>query len=187
MAQGATSKRRLTADDWAEAALRVLAEHGLGAIAVEPIAHRLGTTKGSFYWHFTNRDALVEAALARWERQHTEAVIAEVDAEPDARLRLRRLFVRVIGGATSDRIEVTLLGAIDDPRVAPVLRRVTVRRLEYLTSALEEAGFPARAARQRAQLAYTSFLGHVQLSHTAPDQVVDDRDYLDLVMAALLR
>ena len=46
---------RLSAEDWAVAALDVIAESGLAAVAVEPLAKRLGVTKGSFYWHFPSR------------------------------------------------------------------------------------------------------------------------------------
>ena len=58
---------RLTADDWAQAALDLISEQGVAAVAVEPLARRLGVTKGSFYWHFPSRDALLQAALERWE------------------------------------------------------------------------------------------------------------------------
>jgi AcrR family transcriptional regulator len=179
-------KRRLTGDDWAKEALTVLAERGLGAVAVEPIALRLGATKGSFYWHFANRDALVEAALERWEREYTEMVIAGIEAEPDPRARLRRLFAQVVRGGTRDRVEVTLLGSIDDPRVRPVLERVTERRVDYVTQILAAAGLPAREARQRAVLAYTAYLGHVQLAHLAPATLPGDRDYLDLVVDSVM-
>ena len=60
-------KSRLSAEDWALAALDVIAESGLAAVAVEPLARRLGVTKGSFYWHFPSREALLVAALERWE------------------------------------------------------------------------------------------------------------------------
>src|SRR5512142_2273935 len=93
-------RRRLTRDDWADAALAAVAEGGLAAVAVEPLAARLGTTKGSFYWHFATREALLEAALARWEDKTTTAVIGEiVNAMDDPASQLRRLIVRVIGMA----------------------------------------------------------------------------------------
>ena len=57
----------LTAADWAEAALQLIAEKGLGALTVSTLAVRLGVTKGSFYWHFDGRASLLTAALARWE------------------------------------------------------------------------------------------------------------------------
>ncbi|GAA3394774.1 TetR/AcrR family transcriptional regulator [Cryptosporangium minutisporangium] len=186
---GSARSRTLTADDWATEALLVLGERGLPGVAVEPIAARLGATKGSFYWHFPNRDALVEAALTRWE-ELTEAIITAMDAEPDPILRLRRLFRHVVTGATSNGVELTLLGNADDPRVAPVLSRVTARRMAYVTSVFAAVGFAEREARQRAVLAYTAYLGHVQLAHTAPDELTGpaaEPDYFDLVVDALLR
>src|SRR3546814_8458026 len=50
---------RLSAEDWAQAALDLIAEQGVSAVAVEPLARRLGVTKGSFYWHFPSREALL--------------------------------------------------------------------------------------------------------------------------------
>ena len=52
-------RRRLTREDWVAEATEVLATRGLSAVAVEPLAERLGVTKGSFYAHFANRDELV--------------------------------------------------------------------------------------------------------------------------------
>jgi AcrR family transcriptional regulator len=72
-----------------------------GAAAV-----RLGTTKGSFYWHFRSRDALVAAALKLWDETHTEGVIRAVQAEPDPAARLRALFVGVTPSPMAP-IEVT--------------------------------------------------------------------------------
>ena len=56
-------------EQWAEAALGAIATGGIKAVAVEPLAARLGVTKGSFYWHFADRRALIDAALERWEAQ----------------------------------------------------------------------------------------------------------------------
>ncbi len=82
--QKASGQRRLTRDDWITAALRAIADGGLAAVGVEPLAARLGATKGSFYWHFENRDALLEAAIRRWEKETTTDVVAEITAARDA-------------------------------------------------------------------------------------------------------
>lgn len=63
------SRGSLTAEDWVRAAKRTIEERGVGAVAVEPLAKKLGVTKGSFYWHFENRDALLKATLERWEEE----------------------------------------------------------------------------------------------------------------------
>ncbi|KOG66507.1 TetR family transcriptional regulator [Streptomyces griseoflavus] len=184
------TRRRLTAQDWAEAALAAIGEGGLAAVAVEPIAARLGTTKGSFYWHFANREALVDAALERWEQSHTEAVITEPAAEPDPERRLRALFAYATAASAEDPLEVTLLATAADPRVAAALRRVTDRRVGHLAELFAALGFPEAEARRRGLLAYTAYLGHTQLSHAVPGSLPEgtDRDgYLDSVLDTLLR
>lgn len=162
------TKPRLTAQDWADAALTAIGEGGLAAVAVEPLAVRLGTTKGSFYWHFANRDALIEAALNRWSEIHTEEMISEVEAEPDPRRRVRLLFGEAIASATSGSLEVTLLATAAHPQVADALRRVTERRVSYVAELFAGIGFPEPEARRRGLLAYTVYLGHAQLGHAVP-------------------
>src|SRR5436309_10975695 len=102
------AQERLRPEDWASAALAAIGSGGLAAVAVEPLATRLGTTKGSFYWHFANRDALLTAALERWERTGTEDVIAYVEAQPTGPARLRALIAGAVGTRTGDAARVEL-------------------------------------------------------------------------------
>src|SRR5829696_6845194 len=89
----------LKAEDWVEAARAVMAEGGIEAVAVEPLARQLGVTKGSFYWHFKDRRALLEATLERWEEESTEARIAASRRISDPRERLIRLGEEIFGDA----------------------------------------------------------------------------------------
>jgi len=170
-------RESLTANDWTSAALDALARGGLGAVAVEPLAKSLGTTKGSFYWHFTDRNALIAAALERWEQRDTDRVIAAVDRTPDVATRLRKLlrlvFTAVVGdpGAGAGSVELALQATATHPLVAPTLARVTERRLAYLTSLFAELGLSQARARDRGLLAYAAFLGHAQLAHSTPELV----------------
>jgi AcrR family transcriptional regulator len=186
-------RKRLTAGDWTTAALDALAEGGVAAVAVEPIAVRLGTTKGSFYWHFSNRDALLEAALLRWERVNTEEIIALIDADPDPHSRLRHLMTLTLAHPTDvpgDRVLLALQSSANHPLVAPVFARVTQRRLDYITELFTASGLPPDQARRRSLLAYTAFLGHAHLATTTPELVpmgADRRDYVNSVVATLTR
>ncbi|MGW7055426.1 TetR/AcrR family transcriptional regulator [Streptomyces sp. NPDC054887] len=178
-------KPRLSARDWADAALAAIAEGGLAAVAVEPLAVRLGTTKGSFYWHFANREALIEAALARWAETATEAAITEIDGEPDPAVRIRRLFTEATASAVDDPLEVSLLATASHPQVAAALRRVTERRVDYVTRLFADLGFPEPEARRRGLLAYSVYLGHTQLGHAAPS-VLPRGDELGAYLASAL-
>lgn len=160
---------RLTKDDWTAAALAALADGGLASVAIEPLAARLGTTKGSAYWHFPNRDALLHATLDRWEHDNTEAVIALVEsASAEPADRLRHLFATVLEADRAAHIELALQASADHPLVVTALRRVTTRRLTYLATLFTQLGFPPPAARRRALLAHAIYLGQAQLTRSTP-------------------
>ncbi|MFP3990786.1 TetR/AcrR family transcriptional regulator [Streptomyces sp. E11-3] len=183
-------KPRLTAQDWADAALTAIGEGGLAAVAVEPLATRLGTTKGSFYWHFANRDALIGAALERWAETNTEGMITEIEAEPDPRQRLRLLFREALAAADDDPLEVSLLATAAHPQVADALHRVTERRVGYVARLFADIGFPEPEARRRGLLAYTAYLGHIQLGHAVPSALPAGDEfaaYLNEALEVLMR
>ncbi|MGY1668177.1 TetR/AcrR family transcriptional regulator [Geodermatophilus sp. SYSU D00696] len=162
-------RERLSAEDWARAAVEALGRGGLAAVAVEPLATRLGATKGSFYWHFASRDALVDAALELWERAHTDAVIADLDRLADPRERLRALAGHTLDHAGGGDPVVSLLRDVDDPRVVRVLAAVTRRRVEYVRALLVELGVPPAEAGRRATLAYAAYVGWWQVRAVAPE------------------
>lgn len=183
-------RRRLSRDDWADAALAAIAEGGLAAVAVEPLAARLGATKGSFYWHFPNREALLETALARWQERHTTAVNASVEAASDDPVKQLRLLIdQVVQTAEQDSIGVALLSGADHPAVAAALARVTSQRIDFLARLFAKVGFTPAAARQRALLAYSAYLGHAQLAHSTPQVLpatpAARRAYLNHAVSAL--
>jgi AcrR family transcriptional regulator len=181
MAKG--KRESLTAADWTEAALAALSRGGLPAVAVEPLAKELGATKGSFYWHFADRNALITATLDLWERRDTESVIGAVSETDDPVTRLRRLlhlaFASVPDGTPGSvgTVELALQASAAHPLVAPTLRRVTERRLGYLTRLYTELGLTPARARDRGLLAYTAFLGHAQLAHATPDLLPQGRAF----------
>ena len=180
---------RLCADDWAQAALDLIAEQGVAAVAVEPLARRLGVTKGSFYWHFPSRDALLQAALERWEKVEQETVFGSLEAVPDPRERLRALFHLVAHEATSHVIYSELLKALDHPAVAPVINRVSQRRFDYLAASFRQAGLGRTDAQHRARLAYAAYVGFLQLSlqvHQPRLQHDEFEAYVEHVMATLI-
>jgi len=201
MPQTASRVPRLAAADWVDAACLAIAEGGVAAVAVEPLAKRLGVTKGSFYWHFPHRAALLEAALARWEAEETERVIAVLAKIDDPRQRLARLIEIAFAEhellADADRtapglglaFTLAVSDAIDDPLVAPVVRRVAERRIAYLEAEFAALGLAPAAARHRAFLAYAAYLGTLRLAREAPARLprgADLRAYLDHVVATLV-
>ncbi|WP_419837196.1 TetR/AcrR family transcriptional regulator [Candidatus Poriferisodalis sp.] len=72
---------RLSADDWLAAALDTLVTDGIAAVKVLPLAKKLGVTRGSFYWHFENHEALLARLLEVWEETNSGTIIAAATGE----------------------------------------------------------------------------------------------------------
>jgi AcrR family transcriptional regulator len=151
------------AEDWTEAALAALRHEGPGAVAVECLAQRLGVTKGSFYWHFANRDALLQAALTRWEAQDTTELLRGLAPIRDPRQRLQQLFVAAMDGRDAATF-VPLSALVDDPIIRAVVDRVIAARLAFLHRIFTGVGLPRAAARHRALLTYSAYVGLLHLS-----------------------
>jgi AcrR family transcriptional regulator len=182
-----TGQRPLSPDDWARAALSAIARGGVDAVAVETIAGELGATKGSFYWHFKNRDALIQAALDRWEHGRTTAVIDELEQEPDPARRLRKLLTAALALTPADRAEIALLANPDHRAARRAVRRVTERRIAYISRQLQALGRSPADALDRAVLMYYVYVGHLQMTHVAPQVTSGDaqRRRVELVFDAL--
>lgn len=189
LASARAERSRLSAADWEQAALDVIAEQGVTAVAVEPLARRLGVTKGSFYWHFGTRDELLEATLRRWEQADAEALINQVDRISDPRERLVELFRRTSREMRSHVIYSALLKALDHPAVRPVMQRVSQRRIQYLSLAYRALGLSRRDATDRARLAYGAYVGFLQLMMLLKLERMTPEDfeaYIDHVIATLI-
>ena len=167
--------KRLSAEDWERAALDAIAQGGLAAVAVEPLARRLGVTKGSFYAHFADRAELVDAALARWEQAHVTAFIASLDRAEDPIEKLRSLISLAVAAVGTQTIQGRLLLESDDPRVRTALRRVTELRLLRLERIFAELGHAEGRAARRATVAYAAYIGLLQLAREVPERLGDEQ------------
>jgi AcrR family transcriptional regulator len=153
---------------WVEAGLRALAG-GPDAVRVEALARTLGVTKGSFYWHFDNRHALLDDILDMWERVSVDEVIERIegargDEAPTARSKLARLGAITLYSEAHgiDPLAVDLAvrdWARRDKKVARRLRRVDNRRLDYMRSLFRTFCADETEVEDRCLLAYSLWIG----------------------------
>jgi len=161
----------LSREAWVKAATNLIAQEGVKAVAVEPLAMVLGVTKGSFYWHFKNRDELIQAVLEAWEQDQSADVVSRYGGIADPRRRLRVLLFAAFEDVENGRFFAALAVSSEDPRVSPTLRRATERRLAFGVEAFQALGLSEGEARERALLAYAAYAGYFQLLRTSPDAV----------------
>ena len=153
---------RLSADDWITAAAIQFARAGADAVRVEPLAKHLGVSKGSFYWHFSDRAALLDAVVDTWEQRGTLAIIEAVERGSDAPAeRLWTLFEHTFGtDADVDAFETAIRAwATQNPHARKVTKRVDRRRLSFVGDLLHVAGIPRAEAKRRADLLYCTLIG----------------------------
>lgn len=180
------TRTRLGPTEWCDAALDAIAAGGVQAVVVEQVARRLGVSKGSFYWHFPNRDALLFAAVNRWEQIRIDEAIPVLAAVEDPADRLRQLFEGAFGRPRAGKIEAAFMTSRDDPLIAPVLRRVTRRRMAFLVQLFTELGFPKREASHRARVVYGTYLGLFVVRYANPSAVPASAGPLDAFLAELV-
>jgi AcrR family transcriptional regulator len=136
----------LEAEDWIRSALTTLAREGIEAVRVEPLAKGLGITKGSFYWHFKDRAALLDSVLNYWRRRATFDIIARLEnTKESAETRLVALLKLPFYGARSSQgadVELAIrLWSRNDPRAYQTLEEIDRLRLRYIVSLLQEMGY----------------------------------------------
>ena len=180
---------KLSRSDWAEAALDALAREGLAGVAIDPLARHLKATKGSFYWHFAERDDLIAATLELWEKRDTDEVIAMIERISDPVERLDSLARFAFGEAARGDADAGLLAAASDPRVQPVLKRVTQKRIAFVERLYRDLGLPAEEAAQHGRITYALYIGIGQLRRAWPRALPRSKveAHVDLAVRALLQ
>ena len=148
-----TGKETLTKDDWLRAAMERLRTRGIGGVRVLPLAKELGVSRGSFYWHFEDRDDLLRSMLDWWDREMTDSVIQLADQHRGSPKERLMAVAEDVVRSQRNRYEAAIrTWAEGDKRAAKTLRRVVHKRLDYITGLFREAGFSPADARARGDL-----------------------------------
>lgn len=177
---------RLDAEAWIAAAFDALAEGGIDAVRVEPLAKALDITKGSFYWHFADRRALLDAMLAAWSDGRIAAIREQAAASgaPDAVLSdladlyTRRANVRGLG------IELAIRSlARTDEAAAKAVRSVDRERLRHVGELFAALGWPGSQAQARAILFYSYLFGQSLLDAQVVPAAARDKAIRALIAA----
>lgn len=168
---------KLGRHDWLTVGLKVLAESGIEAVRVEPLAKLMNVTKGSFYWHFKNREDLLEAMLQEWGTRETDDIIKQVEeVGGDASAKLLNLFQ--LAYEDDGQLERAMrTWAANDARAERAIAWIDRRRLDYLQDLFLQIGFPTVEAKTRARLAYYSWVGEftVGISSSQAERLAEAR------------
>jgi len=150
--------KRLSAQDWIDFALTTLAHDGFDALKADVLARKLGVSRGSFYWHFTDLGAFHTQVIERWKQRTTEAIIADIERFQPGEERLDALLRHAFGRGAA--LEIRMRGwAGNNAEAARAVSGIDRRRQEYIELLLVEAGVALPLAVTRARLLYWTYLG----------------------------
>jgi len=174
------SRGQFGPDDWIRAAHRVLESRSIDAVRVEVLAKEMGVTKGSFYWHFKDRDDLLQRMLMAWRDEATEQIIFRFESRHlSARELIRDLLTLPFRGAAAREAAATELAirawARRDEAARRVLDEVDAKRLTYITQCFRALGFSATESRSRAFALYGYELSEALLSSQGTTKQKGDR------------
>ncbi len=146
---------------WVDAGLEALAAGGPDVVRVESLATSLGVTKGGFYWHFADRQALLLEMLDTWEKAVVEDVIAKLESEPaEPRDKLQHLFQLAAAAPEALAVELALRDwSRRDRDIAARLQRVDDRRMAYLRSLFTPLCADQDEVEARSLLVLTLYIG----------------------------
>jgi len=126
---------RLKGKDWVDEAITVFKADGIDSVKIDPIAKRLGVSRGSFYWHFNKRQDLLDAILDYWQTISTENIIIELEQKHTlARDRLNELMIIAFSVSAEEfSFERAIRSwATTDKKVSVLLHIVDTQRMGYL-------------------------------------------------------
>lgn len=152
----------LQPDNWIRAAFARLANEGIESVRIELLARDLGVSKGSFYWHFRDREDLLTCVLDRWEADETEW-LAATDVKMRAAARWAR-FVEHCADLDHARLEAAVRGWAQrdegmSTRISARISGIDKKRTAHIASVLRDIGFTTPSAASWSDLALLVYLG----------------------------
>lgn len=125
---------------------------------VEALAKKLDISKGSFYWHFRDRDDLLAAILDEWQERQSDWNRGNAGAQSPVE-RWTSLF-EIFGRAGYASFELAISAwARQDANVARRVAEAERKRIAYISGIFREIGFSQAQAAEWANAALLLYLG----------------------------
>ncbi len=160
------SRPVLGRQDWIDAALEVLAPEGIEAVQITRLARKLGATRGSFYWHFKDRDDLLACIIARWQAANSGVIADLLDAAGSLTEGILSLFhLWVNNEQFSSRLDQAIRDwARHDDTTGAMVRREEDHRVAAIAAFLRKHGYAKDEAFVRARVIYFTQVGYYALN-----------------------
>lgn len=161
----------LTAKDWLDAALQVVAESGIKALAIEPLAKRMGISKGSFYWHFKNRRALLIELLQFWDNIEIDYQSKLAVDHKNPKVFLVELFTLLIEDDINKHVFLAISNELEDDDIRTFYEKAVDRRIKLFRDAYIALGMDRKKSNEKAIITFSIYLGLIKSISDTPKKI----------------
>lgn len=160
MAPSRSPGRPLAVDDWIQAGFALLAEGGPDALRIGRLCDRLGVTKGSFYWHFSDMNAYRTALVDAWGDLQDADRRGFIDTHiADPRERLAAMLAMLAAPQHLALERAMRAWALTDERVSSNVWQSDERLLDAIRQAFADYGLDEAEVRLRAMVMMSTGVG----------------------------
>lgn len=131
-------------EEWLDAALDALSRAGRTRLHLDSLIAAMPVSKGSFYHHFHNRHEFLEALAAHWTRKYNLELIDSTEETREKRTPEKQLWdtLWLVTSRRVTRFEPIMRSlALENAKLASVIRDVEERRFRFVSDLLRELGF----------------------------------------------
>jgi len=169
-----STKPKLTRKKWLEFSLDLLIKEGNTKLRIDTLVQGMGVTKGSFYWHFKDRDDFIFKLVEHWSLVSTQVIVEhmkQVQGSADERLFELTKYI-IINDLTRYDIAIRTW-ALMEPQIAHIVRKVDKRRLDFIRALFAEMGFEGKELemRSRTLVAFHAMEHGLLIKNTQRDRI----------------
>ncbi|MGO4915211.1 TetR/AcrR family transcriptional regulator [Pseudogemmobacter sp. W21_MBD1_M6] len=154
---------------WLDAAYQALITGGVDAVKIMPLAQSLRLSRTSFYYHFTDREALLDALIHMWQNKNTGNLVRQTERPADDIVEaVLNLFDCWITPALFDaHLEFAMRNwARTNPALQSVFKDTDLTRIAAIRDMFIRHGYDAQQADIRANTIYLTQVGYIAIGST---------------------
>jgi AcrR family transcriptional regulator len=169
--------RSLSRENWIDFALQKLADEGIDKVSIAALARGLSVTKGSFYWHFKDRNDLLQAMLARWEQTGSDIVFKEVERVGGDGIRRLKHMSDIIFRRYTEQLKLELAlrdWGRKDANIWQKIAQEDERRMDYMRGLFADIYDDPKIAEAKAWLLFSLYVGENIIAAPVKEQTREE-------------
>jgi len=151
---------------WFDAAIEILLESGVQAVNISALAKRLKLSRTSFYWFFSDKEALLSALVNTWKEKNTGSIVEQSQAYADslAEAALNIFDCWLDEQLFDSKFEFAIRSwSIHSAEIQHQVQVADQLRLDALTTMFKRYGFSDVSADVHARTIYLMQIGYISM------------------------